>query len=349
MFTKKAVLLIMAATLSISIAKSQRGTITTLPLHSTILHENLVGVNTTRAVTVYLPASYQSSNKHYPVLYYLHSVFMQPADILRESNMPGLLYTAFAAGASKEFILVVPDCSSTMAGTFYENSPVSGRWLDFIAQELVPFIDTSFRTIASRDSRVVAGNYMGGRGALAVAMRDAKQFSVAYALHPVATGNGYVPWAAFNGDWKKVAALKSLDDARAQGQAFIVGLCQAFLPNPGKAPLYCDYFMDIAGGQPTLDPALTAKAQHGFLLDRQLEEYAANLRTLRGLALDWARYDPNQDHVYSARAFAYKLEDLGVNAEGEEYSGNPSNKNWGTSGPLLHQAPAVYGKIPSVC
>ena len=63
-----------------------------------------------------------------------------------------------------------------------------------------------------------------------------------------------------------------------------------------------------------------------FLLDETLAESAANLRTMRGLALDWGRFDTTQAHVVSNRQFSRMLDDLGVEHEAEEYRGGPFDR-----------------------
>jgi S-formylglutathione hydrolase FrmB len=307
----------------------KQGTVVTETLVSTILRANKVGLDPNRKVKIYLPSDYFSSGKSYPVVYYCHTVFTNPDKVMEESNIAGLLDKAFEKGIVKQFIFVLADYSTKAAGSFYENSVVSGQWLDFTAKELVPFIDGKFRTLRSRNSRALVGNYMGGRGALKLAMEHPELFSVVYALHPVATGTGYQPWSASSGDWKKILNAKSADGL---GGDFIVGLNQAFLPNLNRPPFYCDFFMELENGEPKLHVENTEKAQAGFLLDRGLSASAANLRSMRGIAFDWGRYDPVQDHIYSARAFAGKLEDLGIEHEAEEYRGNPFNKIWSENG-----------------
>jgi hypothetical protein len=48
---------------------------------------------------------------------------------------------------------------------------------------------------------------------------------------------------------------------------------------------------------------------------------------MRGLGFDWARYDPNYDHVYANQQFTLKLDELGVEHEAEEYRGDPWSNN----------------------
>jgi hypothetical protein len=311
------------------------GVLLTKTLHSTILRDNRVGLNTERHIKVYLPPGYETSGKRFPVLYYLHNFYTNNEQLFADGRIVTLIERAFAAGVIKEFILVAADYSTATIGRLYENSPVSGRWLDFTTNELVPFIDSQFRTIPNRDSRAVAGDFFGGRGALKLAMIHADIFSVVYALHPVATGQGNLPWVSLDGvDFKKMYAAKSFTDLNGTGRTPIfLAVCQGFLPNLSRPPLYCDFlFEPNKNGELELNSDNMQKAKAGFQLEETLVESAANLKTMRGIAFDWGRFDPNQDHVVANRTFSRRLEDLGVEYEAEEYRGDPFSRVWTDDG-----------------
>jgi hypothetical protein len=319
-----------------AMAKPQHGKTVTEQIVSKVLHDNLVGLDETRQVMVYLPAGYDTSRKRYPVVYYFHSISAKASDIMEGSPAVRLLEQAFAAGVTKELIFVVADYSTARVGSLYENSPITGRWLDFTTQELVPFIDTKFRTLRSPGSRAAVGDFMGGRGALKLGMTHADLFGVIYALHPVATGMGVMPWSALDIDWKTVMALKTkadVDDFKSdiRTQIFIT-VSQAFLPNLSRPPLYCDFFMDLQNGELKPNPENMAKAKKGFMLEDNVVESVPNLKQLKALAFDWAAYDGNYDHIFAAQNFSRDLTDAGIAHEAEEYSGTPWNKLWVANG-----------------
>jgi hypothetical protein len=318
------------------LAEVKHGKVITEKIVSKVLHDNLVGLNETRQVMIYLPPGYEASGKRYPVVYYFHNIFGNASSIMKDAPAVQLFEKAFAAGMSKELIFVVADYSTSGVGSLYENSSVSGRWLDFTAQELVPFMDAKFRTLRSSSSRAAVGDYMGGRAALKLGMTHADLFGIIYALHPVATGMGYLPWAELDIDWKKIMALKTKSDIDGlkpdiRTQIFIT-VSQAFLPNPSRPPLYCDFFMDIQNGELRVNPENMAKAKKGFMLEDNVVESVPNLRKLRALAFDWASYDGNYDHVFAARNLSRDLTDAGIDHEAEEYRGNPWSKLWKDNG-----------------
>ncbi|MHA7059575.1 alpha/beta hydrolase [Aquimarina sp. M1] len=311
-----------------------KGKIVDDTIHSKILSKNKIGLNTHRNIKIYLPPGYSQSQNNYPVVYYLHSLFENPNTIISDHKTPEIIDKNIAQNVSKEFIFVVPDFTSSTIGSLYENSSTSGFWEDFITKELVPYIDKNYRTISSNDSRAVIGHFMGGRGALKLAMTYPEIFSVVYALHPVATGSGYLPRVSLDVNWNQVLLAKSYqdigDDIRTK---IFTSVCQAFLPNPDRPPLYCDFlFEKDKNGSVTLHPQNIRKEQKGFHLDERLDEYADNLRSLKAIAFDWARFDQTQAHIISNRRFSKKLMDIGVDHQGIEFVGDPWNKYWGDQG-----------------
>lgn len=313
----------------------KRGKLVMKTLRSTILQDSKVGLKTERTVRVYLPPGYENSGKRYPVVYYLHNFYSNNDQFFADGQVVRLIERSLKEGVSKEFILVVADYSTAVVGSFYENSPVSGRWLDYTTDEVVPFVDSQFRTLPHRESRAVIGHFFGGRGALKLAMTRPDVFSVVYALHPVATGQGDLPWVSLDGlDFKKMYAAKSPDDLKSSVRTLIfLVVCQAFLPNPSRPPLYCDFLYEPdSRGTLVLNAANMQKAKEGFQLEETLPASAPNLKKMRGIALDWGRFDPNQDHVVANRVFSRRLEDLGVEYEAEEYRGDPFNRTWTDDG-----------------
>ena len=113
-------------------------------------------LNDQRSVTVLLPTGYSESDRRYPVLYLLHG--------------GGQDHTVFAtrgwfgAQASRGIIIVTPNAGES----WYVNSVVDpkARYQDFIVKDLVSYIDSNYRTIATRQGRSVAGVSMGAWGAM---------------------------------------------------------------------------------------------------------------------------------------------------------------------------------------
>ena len=300
---------------------------------SRVLEQNLIGLDLERRSKVYLPPGYAKSARRYPVVYFLHNAWWSPRQTAEDGRMQRLLEHGFATGVAREFILVVPDFTGPTTGSLYENSPVSGRWLDYAVDEVVPLIDRKYRTLAKRESRAVVGDFFGGRGALKLAMIHADVFSVAYALHPVATGSGDIPWLSLEIDWPRMHSAKSYAELGGLGRTQIFwAIHQAFSPNVARPPCYCNLYVELEAGKPRYDADRAHAMKREFLLDETLTESAANLRTMRGLAFDWGRFDTTQAHVASNRQFSRLLEDLGVEHEAEEYRGGPFDRSFTDDG-----------------
>ncbi|WP_298545727.1 alpha/beta hydrolase-fold protein [uncultured Aquimarina sp.] len=311
-----------------------KGSVINDTITSKVLEKNKVGLSTKRNIKIYLPPSYATSKKNYPVVYYLHNVFSNPSIVINDHKTPEIIDKNISEDRSNEFVFVVADFTSPTIGSLFENSSTSGYWLDFITKELVVYIDQNYRTIPNNNSRAVIGHFMGGRGALKLGMAYPEVFNIVYAMHPVATGTGYLPRASLDIDWKKIHSAKSYKVIEGTGRTQIfTSICQAFLPNTNRPPFYCDFLFEKDDkGVLKIHPKNIRKEQKEFHLDEKLDEYADNLRSLKAIAFDWARFDQTQAHVISNRRFSKKLMDIGVDHQGIEFVGDPWNKYWGDEG-----------------
>jgi S-formylglutathione hydrolase FrmB len=337
MFPKNALLLVAGLLIALpALARDpapRRVTVVDIPFVSAVLRDNRIGLDPERAIKVLLPPGYAKSKQHYPVVYFLHNAWYGPKRMIEDGRAQRLIERAFADGVVQEFIFVVADYTGPTTGSLYENSPVSGRWIDYTVDEIVPLIDAKYRTLARRESRAVVGDFFGGRGALKLAMAKADVFSVAYAMHPVATGAGDIPWLSLEVDWPRMHAAKTYGELGGLGRTQIFwAIHQAFAPNVAAPPCFCDFYTEMKDGKAAYNPDRAMAMRKSFLLDETLAQSAVALRSMRGLALDWGRFDTTQAHVISNREFSRKLEDLGVEHEAEEYRGDPWNRTWTEDG-----------------
>ena len=135
-------------------------TVERIRVHGTALEGNLEGDVVDRNVTVYLPPGYgREKARRYPVVYLLHGYFYQMKGFSTgnerwppEMNAPQTIEGAFAT-RTHEMIVVLPDAFTRYSGSMYSNSVTTGDWEDFIAHDLVSYIDSHYRTIPDRLSR----------------------------------------------------------------------------------------------------------------------------------------------------------------------------------------------------
>lgn len=326
-------------------AVSERSQVIARQLSSVNLAHNKAGTDPVRKMLVYLPPGYdQSSSQRYPVIYFLPNPFEDSYRFdFDHRDAQGLFDRAIADRVIRRFILVAVDMNTPIGSSWYVNSPATGNWEDFMIQELVPYIDASFKTLANRDSRGIAGIFIGGYGAIRFGMRHPEVFGSVYAMHPVGTGTGVRESAAIP-KWDILLNAKSIDDVKRDGATQIfTTMFQAHLPNPDKPPLFIDLLAQQEGDQLIIDARLMERFRNNFYLETMVPQYADNLKSLRGFKFDWTRNDSNFDHVYANQAFTHKLNEFGIVHEAEEYNG-AFGADWGLDGRLYTEALPFFEK-----
>ena len=153
-------------------------------MHGKSLEGNLEGDSPDREVSVYLPPSYAGDQaRRYPVVYLLHGYGGRDDTFnSRLAKLPESADRLAAAQGFSELIVVTPNAFSLHKGSMYSNSVTTGNWESFVAQDLVAYVDSHYRTIASRISRGLAGHSMGGYGAIRIGMKRPDVFSSLYIM-----------------------------------------------------------------------------------------------------------------------------------------------------------------------
>jgi endo-1,4-beta-xylanase len=109
---------------------------------------------------IYLPAGYETSGKRYPVMYWLHGRGGGQQGI---PGFAGRLTKAIESGEAPAMIVVFVNGLPTGG---YRDSADGKQPVESVAiKELIPHIDATYRTIATREGRLVEGFSMGGSGA----------------------------------------------------------------------------------------------------------------------------------------------------------------------------------------
>lgn len=125
-------------------------------------------LNADRLCNVILPMDYQQSTRRYPVLYLLHG--------LGDDHTAWAFMTNVSAYASRFGIIVVmPD----VGRNWYVNSAAdpAAKYEDMIVKDLIPYVDTNYRSIPLRRARAVAGLSMGGYGAMFLGLKHSGRFA----------------------------------------------------------------------------------------------------------------------------------------------------------------------------
>jgi enterochelin esterase family protein len=145
---------------------------------STVLCHNPLGDPYIRNVPVYLPPGYDETDTRYPVVYLLTGFAGRGTVMMNDSvfdeNIQERMDRLISSGEVQPMILVMPDGMTRYGGSQYINSTGTGRYQDHLIQELVPYIDHTYRT--RPDARAIAGKSSGGYGALVHAMHHPEIF-----------------------------------------------------------------------------------------------------------------------------------------------------------------------------
>ena len=219
---------------------AQRGIVQRITVHGKGLEGNLEGDSPDRDVAVYLPPGYNSTaERRYPVVYLLHG-FTDDVDHWwgvkpHFVNVPEVANKVLAAGV-KEMIVVMPDAFTRYQGSMYSNSVTTGDWEDYVAKELVEYVDSHYRTIAHASGRGLAGHSMGGYGAIRIGMKHPGIYSSLYLMSPCCMAVGSIhpnPRAEAIHNPADVATLDFFTKAMFASAA-------AWSPNPKNPPFFLD-------------------------------------------------------------------------------------------------------------
>jgi len=267
-------------------------TVEHIKIHGAALEGNLEGDAVDRDAIVFLPPSYEKDKKrHYPVVYALHGYSIGAEQWSHEIHVPQTVEGAFAKG-SHEVIVVLPDSKTVYNGSMYSSSATTGDFENYIARDVVAYMDAHYRAIPNRQSRGLVGHSMGGYGASRIGMKHPEVFGALYIMSPCCmspmAGGGPGPADQMKeraiASEKKVADAKSPADLAAQSPGFAsaqYATAAAWAPDPKNPPLYFDLPTKDGVPQPEIVAKFTANSPLSFV-----DQYIGNLKQYRAIAMD---------------------------------------------------------------
>ena len=128
---------------------------------------------------VYVPDGYNDTDKSYPVLYLLHGYGDNENAWVEKGQVQSKADRLIATGAIPPALIVMPGCPRCWWVDGPREKPETAFW-----SELVPRVASRYRTIESRDGRVIAGLSAGGYGTVRFAMKYPDRFAAAAAFSP---------------------------------------------------------------------------------------------------------------------------------------------------------------------
>jgi hypothetical protein len=151
------------------------GRVDELEIDSEVLRGNVLGDPHLRPVWVYMPPGYDDDpDRRFPSVYVIQG-FTGQIDMWnnRQPFRPTfteLIDAMFEREETPPVLVVFVDCWTSLGGSQFLNSPGTGRYLDYLCDEVVSFVDARYRTDARRERRGIQGKSSGGYGAMVVPM-----------------------------------------------------------------------------------------------------------------------------------------------------------------------------------
>ena len=299
-----------------------KGTLERVKVFGKSLEGNLMGETASPEVSIYLPPSYaKDRDKRYPVVYLLHGYTGTDLGYFGDSGgrqLHRIAERVFGAGSAREMILVMPNAMNAYGGSMYSNSVTAGNWEGYVAEDLVSYVDSRYRTLATRDSRGLAGHSMGGYGTIRIAMKRPDVFSAIYALSSCCLNEGSVRPPRGGGP-SPAESIKSVEEARGnRGAQGTLARAAAWAPNPANPPLYLD--LPTKNGE--VQPAVAVKWAANSPV-AMLDQYVPNLKKLKSIALDIGLQD---NLITSNQVLVEALKRFGVPHTFETYEGDHGNR-----------------------
>lgn len=194
------------------------------------------GMNKNIKTCVITPDSYKKSNKKFPVVYLLHGFSGNYATWAKSFKHVGEQVDKYG------FIAIGVDGNFS---SWYFDSPVDPafKYETYVVNELVPFIDKKYKTIASREGRAISGLSMGGHGALYLSFKHQDVFGAAGSM------SGGVDIRPFPENWdikKRLGPITEFPENWEKNT--ITNMLDLVKDNKLKLIIDCgvdDFFMDV--------------------------------------------------------------------------------------------------------
>lgn len=312
-------LLWLAATMStVAIGQSSTGSHERIRVFGPSLEGNLRGETDSPEVSVYLPPGYEEdTGRRYPVLYLLHGYSGTDESWFGENAFwdgRAAADRAMSSGAAEEMIIVMPNCNNAFGGCMYANSAATGYWEDYVADDLVAYIDSHYRTIPDRGGRGLAGHSMGGYGVWLIGMHRPEVFSALYSLSACCL-NEYAPRGG-----ERAAALEQIETEEDlnRGALRTFAVTAAWSPNPGNPPFYLDL--------PTRNGEVVPEIAARFAVNSpqaMLPSHVSALRKMTAIMMDVGEQDGLID---ANRTLSETMTRYGVEHTFETYEGDHVNR-----------------------
>lgn len=327
-----------------------KGRLDRITIDSTVLRDNPLGDPHERPLYVYLPPGFKQP---LPSIYVLQGFTGQLDMWLNrtafEPTMIERVDALFSSGEVPPALVVFVDAWTSYGGSQFLNSSATGRYTDYICDEVVSFIDDRYPTLPHRDYRGVTGKSSGGYGAMVLPMLRPDTFA-ALASH---AGDAlfevcYLPDIRkavrslrdhFDGSYDvffdRLGAAEAFDFGRFGDALNIYAMAACYSPDDDNPPKVLLPF-DVESGR------LNDEVWQRWLQwdpVRVAPRHAEALESMKLIYVDAGRSDEYFLDL-GAQAFAREAERLGANLTFELFDG--------THGGLQHRYPKALAALAGV-
>ena len=123
--------------------------------------------------SIYLPSDYSTSKRNYPVLYLLHGYTDNETNWIQMGQMKTIADRAIANEEAVPMIIVMPDAWDTWYINQYDGK---APYEDMFFEELIPYMEKTYRIRSNKESRAIAGLSMGGYGSFLYSLHHPDMF-----------------------------------------------------------------------------------------------------------------------------------------------------------------------------
>lgn len=309
----------------------KRGTIVRPVVQSALLQGNPLGDPADRVTPVYLPPSYdEAPGRRYPVIYaivgFTGTGRMHLNENFLDDSLDARLDRLIDEGQMGEAIVVMPDCITAYGGSQFIDSSATGPYARYLIDELIPWVDATFRTIPDRNARGIFGKSSGGYGSIRLAM-DFPDVLGAFACHSGDMAFEYCYLIEFpkvlrylwHNAFTPRQFLDTFRDNRDRSDGYFatlneLAMASCYSPNP-DSELGFDLPFDLETGE-LVESVWERWLAHDPI--RMIDQRAQALQSQRLVFLDCGRKDEWFLDV-GARWATEKIRALGVDVVHEEF------------------------------
>ncbi|HEX6468251.1 MAG TPA: alpha/beta hydrolase-fold protein [Streptosporangiaceae bacterium] len=295
-------------------------------IESELLRNNPLGDPHARPLWVYVPPGYDAEpDRRYPAIYLLQG-YLGHLEMWRNRTpfQQPLVEAAdevFARELAPPAIVVYVDAWTAYGGSQFVDSAGTGRYHSYLCEEVVPWVDARYRTLAARDHRGIAGKSSGGFGAMITPMLRPDLFG-GLATH---AGDAFFEYTcaakfpmclrflrAYDGDigrwWKDFQQRPAFTKPADLSLLILQGMSACFSPDDDGVPE-----LPFEPHSGLLRPDVWRRWLEWDPI-RMASREAAAMRAMRAIWIDCGMADEQYFDI-GAQAFRETLLDIGVPAD----------------------------------